>query len=73
MNYANFLRRPHATKNPVRLLAIGHRQDLQTIIDRLCVLGFCDHAEWSKPQPYREQPGDHFTILTKWIDRDSKL
>jgi hypothetical protein len=71
MNYAKPLGRPRAaTSNSVRLLAIGPRPDLQHTIDHLCKLGFCDHIAWSKPQPYPDNPGDYFSIMTKWSTPD---
>jgi len=69
MNYAKPIYRPRAMANPVRLLAIGDRQDVQNTIDQLCSLGFCDHADWSRLQPYRDRPGDYFSVMTKWLNR----
>lgn len=67
MNYAKPVGRPRAAiSEPVRLLAIGPRQDVQSVIDHLCALGFCDRAAWSKVQPYRNDSGDYFSIMTKW-------
>lgn len=69
MNYAKPMGLSRAaTGNPVRLLAIGDRRDVQAVIDSLCLLGFCDHAEWSRLQPYRDRPGEYFSVMTKWFN-----
>jgi hypothetical protein len=50
---------------PVRILVMGSRAGIQEIIDRLCVLGFSDHADWSRIQPHGER-GELMAIMTKW-------
>jgi hypothetical protein len=54
------------TADPVRILVIGDRDRIQQTIDHLCMLHFCDHAEWSKIQPKPDEPGQFLTIMTKW-------
>jgi hypothetical protein len=67
MNLARPLARPRAAiADPVRILVIGTRKDVQETIDQLCTLHFCDHAEWSKIQPKPDEPGQCLSIMTKW-------
>jgi hypothetical protein len=71
MNYAKPVGRPRAaTRNSVRLMAIGQRQDIQHLIDHLCKLGFCDHVDWSKLQPHPDHSGDFLSIMTQWRNRE---
>ena len=58
-----------ANAEPTRLLVIGTRANVQETIDQLCALNFCDHAEWSRLQAYRDRPGDYFSVMTKWLHR----
>jgi hypothetical protein len=51
---------------PTRVLLIGTRSGIQETIDHLCVLNFCDHAEWSKIQPHPTRPDDYLSTMTKW-------
>ncbi len=71
MNYAKPVGRSRAVNcNPVRLMAIGQRQDVQHLIDQLCKLGFCDYVDWSKLQPHPDHSGDYLSIMTQWRSRD---
>jgi hypothetical protein len=54
---------------PVRILVIGTRSGIQEIIDRLCVLKFSDHVDWSKIQPHGER-GELMAIMTKWRNEE---
>jgi hypothetical protein len=67
MNFAKPIGRARAaTAEPVRILVIGSRQNVQDTIDHLCKLHFCDHADWSKINAKHDSPGDWMSILTKW-------
>ena len=51
---------------PTRVLLIGSRSGIQETIDHLCILHFCDHAEWSKIQVHPTRQGDFLSTMTKW-------
>ncbi len=55
-----------ANAEPVRIMILGSRPGIQEIIDLLCVLGFCDHADWSAIQP-RPERGECMAIITKFL------
>jgi hypothetical protein len=54
-----------ATSEPVRILIIGTRDGIRETIDYFCVHQVCDHADWSKIQPY-PNTNDFFSITTRW-------
>jgi hypothetical protein len=60
------VRTARGSAEPVRLLLIGSREGVRETIDLLCVLAFCDHAEWSNIEPYPQRSGDFFSVMTKW-------
>jgi hypothetical protein len=67
MNNTPPIVRPNrANAEPTRILVIGSRDDVRETIDHLCVLNFCDHAEWSTINPYPERLGEFFSTMTKW-------
>jgi hypothetical protein len=52
-------------RQPVRILLIGDRRAVKSTIDQLCVLGFCDQADWSAIMPQPQQL-DYISVMTKW-------
>jgi hypothetical protein len=60
------VRTARGSAEPVRVLLVGSRQGVRATIDLLCFLAFCDHAEWSKVEPYPQRSGDFFSVMTKW-------
>jgi hypothetical protein len=60
------VRTARGSAEPVRLLLIGSREGIRETIDHLCVLTFCDHAEWSTIAPYPQRSGEFFSVMTKW-------
>jgi hypothetical protein len=60
------VRSTRANAEPTRILVIGSREDVRETIDHLCVLNFCDRADWSNIQPYPARLGDFFSTMTKW-------
>jgi hypothetical protein len=67
MNIAPLIvRTARGSAEPVRLLLIGSREGVRETIDHLCILNFCDQAEWSNIAPYPQRSGDFFSVMTKW-------
>jgi hypothetical protein len=75
MNIATpIVRTARGSAEPVRFLLIGSRDGVrETIVgeaspaeNHLCVLAFCDHAEWSNIAPYPQRSGEFFSVMTKW-------
>jgi len=57
-------------KRPVRLLACGVNQDVNSIIHQLHVIGFAEVIAWTPPIPSPVQ-GEVIRILTRYINISS--
>jgi hypothetical protein len=53
-------------KKPIRLLACGVDQGVESIVHLLHILGFAEVGEWSPPLP-SPVPGEVIRILTRYI------
>jgi hypothetical protein len=66
MNYSKPVRNPKPVDDPIplRILITGDRTTVQSTIDQLCALGFCDRARWSPVLPQVNGQG-YFSIMTR--------
>jgi hypothetical protein len=55
-------------KEPVRVIVIGSRKGIITVVHWLVRLGFTQMAEWSSLQP-APNTGKWMCVVTKWVLR----
>ncbi|MGD1862749.1 MAG: hypothetical protein ACFB0E_22615 [Leptolyngbyaceae cyanobacterium] len=67
---------PKVNKDPVRLLVIGSRPAIQSIVQQLHLYGFAEIFEWTDfmpaptpERPLRCQPGESMKMLVKYFAR----
>lgn len=62
--------KPSATlppREPVRVIVVGSRQSITTVVHWLVRIGFTQMAEWSSFQP--TPTGQWMRVMTKWVQR----
>lgn len=60
---------PQPDREPVKILVIGSRQSVNTIVHQLHQLGFAEFNEWSRLLP-ASVPGQFMRILIRYVSRE---
>ena len=67
--FPNLIFKPISSRpnhRPLRLIAIGHPDDVECVIKELCARGFADISAWS-PAINVTQPGEIMKIMTRFF------
>jgi hypothetical protein len=56
-------------REPVRIMVVGSRQGITTVVNWLVRLGFAQMADWSDLQR-NPNTGQWMRVLTKWLQKN---